>query len=329
MFEYLEVDHSNVKRHWWGSEHHNIMRLEPCLIPFPGEGWTWSDDLWKIDCAGKCKVSPGGWESCASLVGGKSKYFSACRSYVPGHPFRRRRWFRRKINVSTDQTLFKDRKALLNWCNEPPNILNSLDKVPLMYYHRKGDSSSNENRKMVQDDVKIECDYNEKKDQYDGNDKATKTCLPDVATIGDDVSIKISIKVGDGIFSSPITIPPNGNSYGMVRCSASRWPQLTGDMDFEKDNFIKVKGMNGNDVTINTDSCSQRKEAYSIGALRPNGYDFTFHVSVLDGIWGEFSRLLIVQPRFMIRNDSKYLKMEIKQIGAASSLMIGKDMFIH
>ena len=57
---------------------------------------------------------------------------------------------------------------------------------------------------------------------------------------------------------------------------------VSGDMDFKKDIFIKLKGMNGNDVTINTDSCSQRKEAYSFGALRPNGYDFTFHVSVLD-----------------------------------------------
>ena len=47
---------------------------------------------------------------------------------------------------------------------------------------------------MIQNDVKTECDYNEKKDQYDVNDKATKTCLPDVATIGDDVSIKISIR---------------------------------------------------------------------------------------------------------------------------------------
>ena len=56
------------------------------------------------------------------------------------------------------------------------------------------DSSSNENKKMIQNDVKTECDYNEKKNQYDVNDKATKMCLPDVATIGDDVSIKISIR---------------------------------------------------------------------------------------------------------------------------------------
>jgi hypothetical protein len=39
-------------------------------------------------------------------------------------------------------------------------------------------------------------------------------------------------------------------------------------------------------------------------------------VSPLDGIWGEFSRILLVTDRFLLRNDSKDVTFEIKQSGA-------------
>ena len=61
---------------------------------------------------------------------------------------------------------------------------------------------------------------------------------------------------------------------------------------------------------------------FSSTCLSPNAYDLCYHISVLEGTWGEFSRRLSVAPRFLIRNDSKIFEFSIKQTGAMDNTML-------
>ena len=52
-----------------------------------------------IGCSGGCSHIPGGWDCCLNLIGGASKYYSSKRTFDANHPFRRRRWFRKKTTA--------------------------------------------------------------------------------------------------------------------------------------------------------------------------------------------------------------------------------------
>ena len=69
---------------------------------------------------------------------------------------------------------------------------------------------------------------------------------------------------------------------------------------------------------------------FSKTCLSPNVYDLCYHISVLEGTWGEFSRTLTLTPRFLIRNDSSTFEFGIKQTGSADNTMlrVGKGQVI-
>jgi len=51
-------------------------------------------------------------------------------------------------------------------------------------------------------------------------------------------------------------------------------------------------------------------------------YELCYSVSPLNDDWGEFSRVLLVSSRFMLRNDSRKLVFEVKQSGADDSTAV-------
>lgn len=79
--------------------------------------------------------------------------------------------------------------------------------------------------------------------------------------------------------------------YGAIRAQGQRWTNLR----------------NGANSRLSGTSVSQFV------------YELCYSVSSLDSTWGDVSRLLVVSPRFIIRNDSKRVTFEVKQAGVADS----------
>ena len=132
-----------------------------------------------------------------------------------------------------------------------------------------------------------------------------------------DDKLKIAIKCGDGTWSSPAEITDAGTCFGVIRVLASRWPMLT-----EKHVGISQSNLQKNE-TVKTNSYSAQNPSqgcdFKPGCSASDLYEFCYTVSDIDGEWGEFSRSMEVSPRFLIRNDSTTIHMQVKQTGSPDS----------
>ena len=133
-----------------------------------------------------------------------------------------------------------------------------------------------------------------------------------------DKQLKIAIRCGDGVWSSPAEISDTGTCYGVIRALASRWPRLT----TRHRNSSQYKPDLG--VERNSQSLNNLTQDYNFepGCLAPDLYEFCYTVCDVDGEWGEFSRSMEVSPRFLIRNDSTSVHMKVKQSGAPDSTCV-------
>lgn len=134
-----------------------------------------------------------------------------------------------------------------------------------------------------------------------------------------EVLMKIAVKCADGKWSMPATIPDSGTSHGVLRVLASRWPSLTtahrgSDSDLRKFGSAERRGL--------SDMISPF--GYRPADLSPGLHELCYTVSDVEGEWGEFSRAMVVSPRFMVRNDSTRMSIEVKQAGTpdATSLKL-------
>jgi len=122
--------------------------------------------------------------------------------------------------------------------------------------------------------------------------------------------LRLSFKCSDGQWSELTNIPPSGSAHGVVRSVASRWPIIT-KASWATTKELKERAASGS-LSHDGDVVPFR---YGRGALSAEVFDLCYQVSELKGDWGEFTRILEVAPRFLVRNDSKSLTFEIKQAG--------------
>jgi hypothetical protein len=192
VFEYIEVSQSLVKRRWWAGEIYDDIRNSPSKIDtsIDGDDWIWDDD-WMIDCSGECSFVLGGWESCSTLVGSPSKYFSTKRSFDAIHPFRRRRWYRRRVR-----------------CGRVKSIM--VDGVPILFHQpRTYDNNAGSAGKALKD---VERSFIGGRDGVQSLEYEFH---------------KLFVKIPDGTWSSPIEIPHiHSTTDGIIRVPGSRWPQM-------------------------------------------------------------------------------------------------------
>jgi hypothetical protein len=105
----------------------------------------------------------------------------------------------------------------------------------------------------------------------------------------------LALQVKGGNWSMTSRLPFQGSAFGAIRVSPRRWPAIP-----------------SKEIAM---------------------YEFSYSISPLDGVWGDFSRLLVISSRFLVRNLSTLLVMEIKQCGATdkSSMQIapGRTIPFH
>lgn len=278
VFEYIEVSQSLVKRRWWAGEQYDDIRTSPSKMIHTNtrDDWRGGDD-WMIDCAGGCSFVLGGWESCSNLVGGPSKYFSAKRTFDATHPFRRRRWFRRRIRSAKSK-------------------LTSVDGVPILFHQPCNDLNA---RKITKD-----------------IDRSVIGGRDDTSSFDEShYNHRIFLKILDGKWSSSIEIPRVSTAVdGFIRVRGSRWPQLNSKSP-RRGEINPV----GSPASVPT---GQPVSVYNYATLDPSCYELSYRISILDGPWGELTKMLTVYPRFSIRNGSKVHSFDIKQAGAPDSTAI-------
>jgi hypothetical protein len=68
---------------------------------------------------------------------------------------------------------------------------------------------------------------------------------------------------------------------------------------------------------------SSKGEFTSGASLSPELHELCYKVSVLGGDWGDFTRFFLLTSRFMLRNDSQVLAIEVKQSGRFHPLLFG------
>ena len=121
--------------------------------------------------------------------------------------------------------------------------------------------------------------------------------------------LKIAVKTGDGSWSTPVLIPNTGKSHGVIRLLSTRWPGLT------KARILPPEepGRNGERSSTFT---------YGCGRLDSDLFELCYSISEVEGEWGEFSRTMTVSPRFLIRNDSESITIEVKQTGSSDSSVL-------
>ena len=201
-----------------------------------------------------------------------------------------------------------------------------MEDIPLVFHQPVVDASARARKEAERNAIGLKIGEASDIEVSDKN-AASRRGLLDVATVfADDGSLEICVKIGDSLFSTPAIIPPSGNAHGVLRCVASRWPRVTKKLGFVKErnqNKIKKKYNEVAETEIGDPSAK-----YDVGSLSSRCFELSYQVSVLDGVWGEFSRLLIFNPRFLIRNDSQELIMDIKQVGVpdSESVLIGKEL---
>lgn len=106
---------------------------------------------------------------------------------------------------------------------------------------------------------------------------------------------RVALKANGGKWAMTSMIPKHGTSHGALRVLKARWPR------------------------VHTSSLSHTP------AVSATVYELCYVVSPLDGVWGDFSRVMLVTDRFLLRNDSKSVIFEVKQCGSddESSVRIG------
>ena len=139
---------------------------------------------------------------------------------------------------------------------------------------------------------------------------------PSSCRVANDGSILIYVKHNDGRWSTPAIIPPSGNSFGVIRLCSSRWPLVT--------RAIKAQRRRDDYVRGHPEGCDIGK--LGISPLEPTVFELIFKVSIMNGIWGELSRMVTIMPRFLIVNESNWLDIDVKQVGApdTSRLLVRK-----
>lgn len=232
-----------------------------------------------IDSSGCVEISKGGWESCRNLFAGSGS-FNNQRKFDPSHGIRRRRWFRARET---------DSKNLLGG--------------GLQAFHQPvQDSFSREQRKLARKNKGTR----RQQSQEDEKEKEK----PD-----SDTPLKVSIKNGGGRWSIPVSLPPSGTCHGVVRVLASRWPGLTKILKhFEDDDLSDSMASASSAWNKQRDAYGPRFES---ACLNPSMFELCYSASEVEGDWGEFSRCLTVYPRFLVRNDSQTISLEVKQTGSA------------
>jgi hypothetical protein len=251
------------------------------------------------------KASEGGWESCRNLLGAGS--FSGKREFDPSHKFRRRRWFRTR---ATDRG-FNRGLGYEQASPGRPNQKNEADFLlgGLQAFHQPvKDSFSIEQSKVRQ---------KRKKKRSEGEAGV------DVKDIADqDGIIKIAIKSGDGKWSTPATIPPTGTCHGVMRALASRWPTVT--------KAYSSSSLKEEEAAISANEKELRAQGntgippYQLkkASLSPGLMELCYTVSDIEGDWGDFSRSMVVYPRFLFRNDSETITIEVKQTGSSDETSV-------
>ena len=131
---------------------------------------------------------------------------------------------------------------------------------------------------------------------------------------------RIALKCGDGRWSSSILIPPRGISNGLLRVAAARWPQLCSAEAKKSDLAAKASGKPAFEKS--DDIQSESGFIYETACLNPTLYELCYQISTLGGTWGEYSRILTVSPRYMIRNDSDIFSMDVKQTGSSDDTVV-------
>jgi hypothetical protein len=285
IFEYVEVENSVIKRRWWASETHGSRRQDPRMCA-EASGWSWIDNEWKIDCSGQSLRSTEGWESCRSLIGGKDDFFSRRRMFNTSHPFRRRRWFRRRRashdTMEAGELLPGQLRGGINAFHQPIN---------------DAFSRAQEHAREMQ----------KRKERNAGNDLSGNV---ESHPYVDKDFTKISIRCADGQWSMPCVVPQTGGAHGIIRVPASRWPTLTKLSHQQAAEFTPAMGV------VDSTELSSIKDTLTCASLSPALYELCYKIVDLDEDWGELTRMFLVTPRFMLRNDSKSLAIEVKQSGA-------------
>jgi SHR-binding domain of vacuolar-sorting associated protein 13 len=98
---------------------------------------------------------------------------------------------------------------------------------------------------------------------------------------------RVALKVNGGKWAMTSMIPKHGTSHGALRVLKARWPRVH-------------------------DSSIPDHAAPASATV----YELCYAVSPLDGVWGDFSRVMLVTDRFLLRNDSKSVTFEVKQCGS-------------
>jgi hypothetical protein len=301
IFEYVEVENDSVRRQWWAGENHQCERQSPTELDSiqNKKEWIWVDNCWKIDVSGHCKAIRGGWESCQNVVGGKTRYFSPERKFDPYHRFRRRRWYRIKKRLRREETY--QHPTLIR------DIQIDIDLNSISFHQPVVDITSKESS---QED-------NLNRPVLSRNE--SKSFVDVASEIDNDECFKVHFKIRDGIWSKPAVIPASGGGHGIVKLYSSRWPEITKNTSPRK-RRRKTVDIVSNGLAAGIDSPSNIK--FSVGNLSPSCYELSYQVSVLSGPWGEYSRLLLLYPRFILRNDSETWHFDVKQVGAPDSTSI-------
>ena len=307
------MEKESIKRRWWANEKHSDIRPSPVLLEsLEGREWVWVDKNWSIDVSGDCKAILGGWESCSNLVGGKTKYFSGERQFDLYHRYRRRRWFRRKTSVKkemrngVDETFSSDGFQLQRQLG--------IDLRSIAFHQPVIDLDTRQ-QKHVKMDQKKQNDLL----QTDPNDSKSKSFLDVASDIVNEDSLKIYFRIKDGTWSKPAFIPTNGAGHGIVKLYSSRWPDITKKLSPQKRRRKRAEIVS-NSLAAGIEGPSKVK--FNSGCLSPSCYELSYQVSAIEGQWGEFSRLLLLYPRFILRNDSESWNLEVKQVGTQDSTVI-------
>ena len=236
---------------------------------------------WSIDCAGWPFLKDG-WESCANIAGSRSFSFNGGRrSFNKRHYFRRRRWIRSVKSFRADGIAF----------HHPVDV--DRDTRVKQEAARNAVGSQLDNQKA--DSTPNLLDVFNQKDQG----------LLDVLTkVANDGSLLLYVKLNDGKWSSPAVIPASGRCNGVIQCSRSRWPAVT--------ESINSQTLNTGWSTTNG---SLDDVKLCIAPLEPEVHELIYKTTLLDGPWGELTRLITFLPRFVIRNESSF-DLNIKQSGS-------------
>lgn len=105
--------------------------------------------------------------------------------------------------------------------------------------------------------------------------------------------LRVAMKVGGGKWALSLMIPRYGTVYGALRVAKERWPRV---------------------------SASTKQPQAS--AMDNVVYELCYTVAPLDGDWAEVSRVMLVTPRFLLRNGSRKLVFEVKQSGSDDSTAV-------